>query len=179
MNSLYQELEQLITKLKIDLSVEEMHGLLVGWLCVNGIDEKGWQSMLFPEVETEEELYPIFLQIAKELADPDFGFDLLLPDDEESLVIRGEALALWCQGFLAGIGLTGLDVKKITEIMEPTQDISEISQLDFMVLSDDSKEDEEAFVDISEYVRMAVLLIYAEILIKKSGSYKDLDENIH
>ena len=43
----------------------------------------------------------------------DVEFELMLPDDDESLEARVEALGTWCQGFVYGLAAGG--VKQDTE----------------------------------------------------------------
>ena len=106
----------------------------------------------------------LYKEPAGQLDDPEFGFSLLLPDDTVPLAQRVESLALWCQGFLAGLGLGGLqDQSKLPgDSHEVMRDFVEISRLGH---GDDgvTNEDEAAFAEIVEYVRMAVLLVYEEL----------------
>ena len=47
-------------------------------------------------------LIALFDDAVKQLADPELGFQLLLPDETTSLHDRTEALANWCEGYLYG-----------------------------------------------------------------------------
>lgn len=88
----------------------------------------------------------------------------MLPADADPLDLRAESLSRWCQGFLAGLALGGLD-KDWTlapEMQEFLQDVVEISRLDFNT-GDNAEDSEVAYAEIAEYLRMGVLLINAEL----------------
>ena len=102
-------------------------------------------------------------------ADPYGGFQLLLPDDDDELDERTEALGDWCLGFVYGLAAGGLseDSELPEDTRELLMDFIEISRAsnDVGELDDDSdeEEDEHAFVEIVEYVRTGVLLINEEL----------------
>lgn len=163
----YDKVEQTLKAMSAPLSPEEMHGLMTGWLCVNSDESEEWKTILFPELVLAPELAEIFEETALQLGDDEFGFELLLPCDDESLVKRGKALTSWCQGFLAGLGLTGFNIQSIETIQEPIQDLSEIAKLDYDGLDENSEEDLAAFEEVSEYVRVSVMLVFTEVFMKK------------
>jgi len=83
-------------------------------------------------------------------------------------------LGVWCQGFVYGLAVGG--VKEETELPEDSKelikDILEISRAGYIAddeaeistdVEDDNEEDEIAFMEVSEYVRMGTLLIYEEL----------------
>ena len=175
----YNGLVKILNNMKSGISPEEMHGLMTGWLCVNAVDQTMWQVALFPDIAVAADLTEVFVETAKALAAEDFSFDLLLPEEDVPLLQRGKALVIWCQSFLTGFGLTGFGIDRLKTIAEPVHDLSEIAKLDYAELSDDSQDDEIAFIEVSEYVRMAVMLIYTEILITKGKGNKKSDETIH
>lgn len=92
----------------------------------------------------------------------DMSFALLLPDDEVRLEERLEALAEWCQGFLAGLvaGLEragGISLDELPEeVTEIVRDLTAIAQLD---TEQEEAEAEGDFAELVEYVKVGVLLI--------------------
>ena len=93
----------------------------------------------------------------------DFGFELLLPDDDQMLAQRAEALGSWCSGFLSGFGLaTGKRGEKLSaEAQDGLRDLAQIAQI--AADSDvDSDEDEADLMEVQEYVRMAAMLMFNE-----------------
>lgn len=98
---------------------------------------------------------------AAELSRIDCGFQLLLPADEQPLPERVEALAAWCQGFLAGLGQGGAARGLGADTSAALNDLAEIGCAD--TLSEGSDDDERDYAELVEYVRAAALLIDAEL----------------
>lgn len=154
-------------------SAAEAHGLICGFICAgNKMDGKSWLEPILGHVQTNnEELLKHYKQIllqiyeisSLKLQSFEFDFELLIPDDDAELHYRAEALSHWCQGFLIALNRAGIDFKDMpaSEAKEAIQHISEISQLDYDAIEVNEK-DEMAYAEVTEYVRMAVLMVYAE-----------------
>ncbi len=178
----FASVDGLFQQLGLGLDPAETHGTLCGLLCASDtVKGAAWVNQVLtghldlPEAEvpplpggSHGEEHALLLILYKEtlgqLDDPEYGFSLLLPDDDVSLAQRVESLSRWCQGFLAGLGLGGLqDQSKLpgdsSEVMRDFVEISRLGHGD----GDDGNEDETAFAEIAEYVRMAVLLVYEEL----------------
>ncbi|MCI0401446.1 MAG: UPF0149 family protein [Gammaproteobacteria bacterium] len=82
----------------------------------------------------------------------------MLADDEEPLSVRGAALREWCQRFLDGLSAAGGLSGDCREIVD------DITRMAGQTISGvDGDEDEEAaFVEIVEYLRVGVLLIHEQ-----------------
>ena len=93
---------------------------------------------------------------------------MLLPNDEELISIRAEALSEWCRGFLEGLKYAGISVDddQLKGCSEAIDDFSEIAKLDHEKITS-SEDDEEAYMHIVEYVRMVVISVYMELAIKQ------------
>lgn len=100
----------------------------------------------------------------EQLADEDMSLSLWLPDDDETLEERTWALAQWCSGFLAGIGSSGDETldSMSDDANEGLKDLQQISSAD-VTDTDESEEDENAFVEIVEYIRVIVLMIREDL----------------
>lgn len=174
-------LDEALFKVNAMMGAAEAHGVLCGILCARGSielsewidhvlgDQEQGNVLLHDTVHQLSELH----QMTMEQINDDFGqFNLLLPDDEDDLVDRTEALADWCQGFVYGLAAGGISEK--SELPIDTKEIL----LDFIEISraghgeteadddDDlmaTEEDEQAFVEVVEYVRTAVLLVNEEL----------------
>ncbi|HEY0721312.1 MAG TPA: UPF0149 family protein, partial [Gammaproteobacteria bacterium] len=103
------EIGAALERLDSDKGAAECHGAMAGLLCAAGRMEKTqWLQRLFPEVDNSDLLVRdaiamlanLYETTALQLDDAVLDFHLLLPDDEEPLEERIEALAEWCQGFL-------------------------------------------------------------------------------
>jgi yecA family protein len=145
------------------VSAAEGHGMLAGMLCVNSeIDSKDWLSQVFGEALDElsdgddETMNALYVETHRLMDAVDFSFELFLPDDEVSLSERAHALSEWCQGFLYGIGVTGSQHAWPDDCTEVLRDLTDISQLDENAAGE---EDEVAFAEIREFVRVGVQII--------------------
>lgn len=109
-----------------------------------------------------------------QLADENFGLELWLPEDGESLEDRTEALAQWCNGFLASIG-AGNDPRIDTLSGEAAEALADIQEIALAELggedgeSEASEEEESAYAEIVEYVRIAVLILREELRGPRDG----------
>ena len=156
-----------------DSSASEAHGMLSGTICAAGKTAPGlWLEYLLGEDNTlsaaardsSDMLLTLQSELLRQLNDDAFGFELLLPPDDVPLSLRTETLSQWCAGFLYGLALGGFreDVAMPDSVSEVMKDLYEISHARFDYdLMDES--DETAYMEIVEYVRMGVLLLYEEL----------------
>ena len=142
----------------------ELHGALCGWLAGGGADDRAWPAQVLadPGLATPAEgdaLDRLRTASVAQLSDPDFGFELLLPD-EDDVVERAGAMFAWCRAFLGGFGLSVGD-KKLSE--DGDEALADIANLAAARVDDvDPEGDEESLTEIEEYLRMAVLLLHAD-----------------
>lgn len=175
------QLESLLFSLDASLGAVESHGVLCGMLCAQGTTAASqWMLHVLGEHEGSsstlskagEKLLQIHRASVEQMNNSDVKFELMLPDDDEPLEERVQALGMWCQGFVYGLAAGG--VRQDTELPDDSRelitDILEISRAGYAVddtdYADDEEDDDEdeiAFMEVSEYVRMGVLLIYEEL----------------
>jgi len=169
----YLTLEDSLNQADADYSAGEAQAIACGMLSVNiSSDKITWVQLIFGEIDTtsssQEQAIKLsgelFEQSKQQLQDPNLAFELLLPDEDESLYARVTAMQEWCAGYLLGVGLAGVsDHKKLPEdSRELLADFSEIGISGQFDLADESAS-EEALAEISEYIRMGVLLINEEL----------------
>lgn len=169
----YLELDQILGRAEAAAGAAEVHGLLCGMLCAAGrLDAEGWAGQIFPEMDANNISIRQGLAAVQSLADwtvgamndPVLGMDLLLPAEGAPLFERTAALGEWCQGFLLGLaaGGVGQDTQLPEDVSELIRDFTEISRAGFEVDEGD-EDDEVAFSDVAEYVRVGVLLINDEL----------------
>lgn len=173
----YEAYTTLFQHLSLGLTPAECHGGLTGLLCATDtINSDQWTQDVLAERSAGQTpaadvsaVRRIYQTTVDELEDADYSFGLFLPDDQNPLHVRAEALSQWCQGFLWGLGLGGIqDKAKLPgDVNEVMQDMSEISRLNFAAAG--SNDDETAYAEIVEYVRMAALLIYEELRLLRSA----------
>ncbi len=157
------------------VSASESHGILCGLLCA-GLSVHTYQQWVVRLLneghcssksgveEFEGANQQLYQETVQQINHETLAFNLFLPDAHVNLALRTEALALWCQGFNFGMGLGGYKQNdEVSEdVAELVRDFSEISKAAYSIESDDDQE-ETAFIEIEEYVRVGVLLIMEEL----------------
>lgn len=162
-----------LRRLDAEMSVAECHGVLTGWLCAaRGLTREQWLRHVAPGLDTGDvpaqeaaaTLEGLRQAAVAQLNDSMLDFQPLLPGDDQPLAERVEALGEWCQGFLLGMSLGGLqDVAKMPgDSGEALRDLVQLSRAAGYDVGED-EEDEAAYTELLEYVRTAVLLVNEEL----------------
>jgi uncharacterized protein YgfB (UPF0149 family) len=109
-------------------------------------------------------LASLFKASKAQFEDDELGIVLWLPCDKETLEDRTMALSSWCSGFLAGLGAGGgKRLEGLTDdANEALRDVRQISSAD-VTDTTESEEDENAFAEIVEYLRVVVLMIREDL----------------
>ncbi len=173
------QLEDLLFNVDAAQGAVESHGALCGMLCAQGATEASqWMLSVLGEHEESsnalqqagKKLLLVYQITMEQMNAIDADFELMLPDDDEPLETRVEALGLWCQGFVYGLAMGGIkeDTVLPEDSKEIIKDILEISRAGYVVDSEaelavDEEDDEVSFMEVCEYVRMGILLIYEEL----------------
>ena len=170
---IYDEIETALNAADSVVSAPECHGILCGLICAQDrASEDIWKRLILPASGGQNQqaanayqlLQIVYTNTAQEMCDHGFTLTLLLPGDEQSLNDRVKALSLWCQGFLLGMTEGGLQTFKTlpedtTELM---RDFVKIARLADSAPEGDN-DNETDFIEIEEYVRLGVQLIYQEL----------------
>lgn len=155
----------------------ECHGVLCGMICGDhGHSAKEFMTHLGTlellsdsAAGLRDMMHDAFKSTMQQLSDEELRFDLWLPDDDQPLDERTLALAHWCTGLLAGLGLGGPMPSLSSEATEALEDLKEIARAEF---ADDagnkdqaaeSEANEEAFYEIVEYIRVVTLILREEM----------------
>ena len=152
-------------------SPAELQGLLCGAVCADGSgpSDDGWLELIHAhsgqDLAAGTDAAPLLefrQRVLTSLTDDTLAFPLLLPDDDAALGARLEALALWCGGFLSGFGLAGGTTEGLDEDAHSAlEDMVAIAAVD--PESEGGEAAEGQFLEVSEYVRMAVLMLLAGV----------------
>jgi len=164
----YDNLQVICEQLNLSFSPAAIHGMLCGFLCAGQTleSERFLKELTNNQIDQDavkslSSLRQISLQ---QINTHDFEFYLLLPDDDEPLGVRAKALSEWCHGFVDSFNSIDINIDDLSE--QESKDallhIHEFSELDYQSLAID-EEDEKAYVEVSEYVRMAVLMLHTEL----------------
>ena len=108
----YDELDTLLRAAGASSSPSEAHGVLAGVLCAPEGAENAWPGLVLDNEAAAgalllERLAKLLAQTRAMLADTEFGFVPLLPDETGSLSQQLEGLTSWCRGFLLGFSAGG------------------------------------------------------------------------
>jgi len=174
----FENIEQQLNAAKVDLNPAEAQGLLCGMLCHA---RENVQSRWFDEL-LEEGLPPaslnklqavleaLYSKTCEALNNQDFGFEPMLPNDKCSISGRSQALSVWCQGFLYGLGLAKKDVEtRLSDLgREALRDLTEITRMD-TELVEESEENEAAFIELQEFLRVVVITIYEDLAAQREA----------
>lgn len=160
-------IDAILVQYDAELTAAEAHGMASGLLAVNGkFSNESWLNELLQNTqpvnnEHKVELLGLFDDTQDVLLDDEFEFELILPEDDESnLIERVDALRQWCKGFCLELVLQ-IRQQNFQQTQEILKDVAEITKLD----ADIELEDEEAendFMELTEYLRAAVLALRDE-----------------
>lgn len=165
-------------------SPSELHGMLCGRISGGQVGEEEQLVSLVAQLLDEEpervedlgDMLPdLYAFSCQQICRDGFEFKPLLPEDDIELNQRLESLGDWCQGFLFGLGNSGLsgETELAEDIADALRDLAAISQIG-MLEEDEAEEDEVSYAELVEYVRVAVLLIYAELGVTRTQSPRTL-----
>lgn len=180
----YTELDAWVQKIMPSADAAQVHGVLCGYRCAKIAESHQWWNDVFPALQMDTQdlasLNQLYDAITDQLNDVALGFTLLLPEDDIDLNVRAEALGLWCQGFLTGLKKGGIVLEKTSnaEIKEAFDDMLEISKISFGDIAP-NEEDEEAYVELVEYVRLNVLMLFSELRHQAKGAEKNDGGSLH
>ena len=175
----HEALQQRLASGNIEADGSELHGILCGLVCSGEPDaEPIWLGEIFSEATDQQDLLiqecrdalrGLFRETHALLTGSAPEFDLLLPGDEHPLSEVAASVSNWCQGFLYGIGLSGLSAEQqlSEEIREALNDISEIAKMDLKGIGNDETE-EAALTEIVEFLRVAAMLLREELVHERS-----------
>jgi uncharacterized protein YgfB (UPF0149 family) len=196
----YDDLFDWLSTFQCNFSASELHGAIVGALCGGMRLEKGdWANFIISFMGLENQKNTNFDQNAIEVAcgfaqnqlktllSEDISFNPFIPDDDELIDLRIEAVSFWCKGFLGGFaeaqifarnnsgGSSDSDVKSLDHpfsdnVQEALTDIAAISKV---VLADGgsdehrdssevSEQEEKDLMEVVEFMRLVTLTIFAE-----------------
>lgn len=153
------------------LDASECHGLVCGVLSLDGEAPPAlWINEICRDLEAGDALASELLSMVEELGeetrrqihDPALDFQLLLPDENDPLPERVDAMRRWSGGYGFGLAIAGLkDPAGLPEdSAEIVHDITEFARAS--IDDGESEENEVAYAEVVEYLRMGVLLIHAQ-----------------
>ena len=181
----YEQLRDTLVNAGAVVALTELHGGLCGALCAGGVPAaQRWLADSLDDMDLDaaavaEELAELVSASARMLVDGDLKFEPLLPGDDAPLDEQVQALALWCHGFLGGVGVAAAGAARTAAegatLKEILGDFAEISRAG---LSEDEAagqgQPDFALAQIHEYVRVSVLIVYEELRAERTAAVHDL-----
>lgn len=167
-----------------DGGASEAHGSLCGLLCAGAADlPEAWIRDTLADAgdyhfggndDARTALEALHAGTVEALDGGALDFQLLLPDDAAPLAERAAALASWCNAFLYGLSVRGLrPMQELPdELREILADFSEIGRAG-VAEEETQEEGESAYVELVEYVRVAVQIVYEECRAPPAGYHGD------
>jgi yecA family protein len=188
----YQDINKLLNRIANTINAMTpagVHGMVCGFICagteMNGkalftlmpskpnLDQQGLQQY-------RQLLLQLYETSQQKLQSTDLDFYLLLPDDDEDLPKRSQALTDWCQGFMNAMEHSGLQLGEhiSAECYEAVQYLERLARLDYQSV-EPSQQEEEAYIELVEYIRIVVLMVYTEIITTQQGNQQLGANNLH
>ncbi len=164
----------------IEISASEVHGTIVGSIAnhlKSGISPD-LLKLIEPEANPENErfsqlieaLHELHRDTAELLFEGKEDFDLLLPDEDQTLAVRADGLAAWAKGFI--LGLLYNDAFSIDQLPESApeivRDMMQISEA--AAGADDEREEDWALAELHEYLKVGAQLVFEFIYSERATS---------
>ena len=163
-----EDLTELLVLASVALPEWELHGLVVGVVVAipneDPITAASIVDDLRPGLCTQSHLSELCTSVYKQVAAEDLSFHPVLPDDEEAIQIRLEALGEWVGAFLEGFKSNNRIEDE--EIDEALTDFGEIANVDPNV--ENTPDTETSYIDVVEFVRVGTMLIHGIVQQDKS-----------
>ncbi len=179
----HHELDAALNRCGASWDAGQAHGLLCSRLAVLGADAGiGWLEQVLEgsdpdnalRRECESMLDALYTYTHRQLAERQSEFEPLLPGVYDSTLIRADAIARWCEGFLHGL-VSGSPDDNLKERLssEPLSEIiKDMLQIARATVDEETNDEtnESAYAELIEYLRIAVQLTYEELADFRSPS---------
>jgi len=172
----HNELDAALRRCGSTWNAGQTHGLLCSRLALAGADGASrWLAQVLQDTDPENTLRTeceamldaLCTATWQQLSERQSDFMLLLPDDDDSALVRTEAMGQWCEGFLHGlVSETHGDKLRERLASDPLSDIiKDLLEITRATVGDEADEQgtENAFADLVEYLRVAAQLTYEEL----------------
>ncbi|MEO8463819.1 MAG: UPF0149 family protein [Gammaproteobacteria bacterium] len=184
----YDTLRDSLAQAGAVVALAELHGGVCGALCAGGASAAAYwleDCLQDQELDATEELDAsltnVVIASSRMLDQPGFEFEPLLPDDAAPLDEQVQALALWCHGFVTGLGANAPELAargartqgngEAATVAEVIGDFTEISRAG---LSEDEAAGQDqadfALAELREYVRAGVQMVFEDLAPRRDAA---------
>ena len=184
----YDSLRDSLAQAGAVVALAELHGGVCGALCAGGAPAAAYwleDCLGDQELDATEELDASLANIvaasSRMLEEREFQFEPLLPGDDAAIEEQVQGLALWCHGFVTGLGANAPELAargarapdsgEPGAIAEVVGDFTEISRAG---LSEDEVDEPDeagfALVELREYVRAGVQMVFEELAPRREAA---------
>lgn len=180
----YDDLDESLARCGASWNAAQAHGLLCARLTVDGaMSVTATIDQVLEDCDANDALRKESVDLLAALAastlarfrERQSAFDPVLPDDAQSAEIRTRALADWSEAYLHGI-VSGDGAQSETlrsrlaaePVADIVRDLLQITRASVDPGTSD-EEDEAAYAEIVEYVRVAAQLVYEELAGVRQG----------
>ena len=182
----FTQIESTLVLAGIEISASEIHGTIVGAIANH---MKSGQSpdllrLVEPNADSnngryaqlDEALYDLYRENSEFLLEGKVGFDLLMPDEDESLDVRAEALASWSRGYI--LGLLYNEAFSVDQLPDSGPEIvRDIMQIAEASAGADSEQDEDwALAELEEYLKVGCQLVFEFIYSQRASDAPTLTQ---
>ncbi|MEY4769128.1 MAG: hypothetical protein RL637_1767 [Pseudomonadota bacterium] len=164
----HSELNRIFYHYSSDYSLSAAHGLASAFLChPKSIHADQWLQEIFSDNEleiTDQKLLMQWFEQIRTQFNPEthFAFDLYLPEDNQwSEQLSG--LREWCEGFLTGIAEIPFTQSQTKTLYPLLHDLVEFTKIDEQIDAEDTEDNQQAFMEIHQYIRIVILTLYDEL----------------
>lgn len=178
----FEQTEDALRRANVLVDAAECHGSLSALICAGkaGLKQRWLEQTLedadpssAPVIECRRLLDALWNETHEALAGQGFDFQPLLPDPGNAIGDRVDALAEWCDGFMYGMGLAEVEnfEKLPPDVAEVLRDFADIGRGN-LELSENTEEDELAFMELSEYLRVGAQLVHDELNPRSKSQFR-------
>jgi hypothetical protein len=172
----FDVLDRMLKSCGASWDAAQSHGLLTGRLSILGVSAgpdwllqvlEGTEQSNALRAECQRVLDDLYQSTYWQLSERMSEFEPILPRAEDDIALRVASLGHWCEGFLHGlVSAKHGDTLRERLAAEPLSDIiRDLLQITRAGLDEESDEEdnETAYVELVEYVRVAAQLCYEEL----------------
>jgi uncharacterized protein YgfB (UPF0149 family) len=169
----YSDLAAALSRSGSNWNAGQAHGLLCSRLALAGREGASrWLVQVLADTDPQNQfraecetlLRALCTATWRQLAERQSDLRLLLPDDDDPVQLRADAMGQWCEGFLHGlVSEKHGDELKARLATDPLSDIiKDLLEITRATAGDD-EDGENAWSDLVEYLRIAAQLAYEEL----------------